>query len=127
MRSIKTLKRVNFGFCLKIMDNGNKRKSQSEPNETKGRRNKVAKVYLRRLRAQVESQSADDASRDSSVRPAQQAAGREQCRQWAMAAAEATEAGRAAEHSVRGQRRGARSALHQAQQRRWYCALWESR
>ncbi len=32
-------------------------------------------------------------------------------------AAEATEAGRAAEGS----------ALHQAQQRRWYCMLWESR
>ena len=40
-------------------------------------------------------------------------------------AAEATEAGRAAEHSVRGKRRGARSALHQAQQRRWYCISWE--
>ena len=71
-----------------------------------------------RNRAQVESVSAGMVSHAQC--PPSAAGSRQGAMRAVGYAAEATEAGRAAEGSG-----GERGAHYQAQQRRWYCALWE--
>ena len=82
----KVIIRVYVCFCLIVdaIDFENAKANRMKQTNERETGEDERRFILRRSRAQVESQSADDASRHSSVRPAQQAAGREQCRQWAM-------------------------------------------